>query len=114
MDEVHEAAKDADALSLLEDDNRQRMAALGAIGIELNGLQELTVTTLLDHILVIIGGGGDTGQAVLRRAQLAIAGQVSHILDDAEKQAEGLRRQQTAARLGLNPGGLGLSAVRKV
>lgn len=97
MGEAQEIAR----LSLLEQDNRQRMAALAAEGINLDGLGQLSIITLLDHIVVMLGG-----EAALRKAQLDLAGQVSHILDEGEKSVDAMKRQAAAAKLGLDPRGL--------
>lgn len=123
MGEAHERVRDADALELLDQDNAQRMAALDAVGITMDGLQPLVQQTLLNHVLVMLGciwgklvdeDPDAMGARVLRRAQLDLAGQVSNILDDAERNVDDLKRKATAARLGLNPEGLGLSTARKV
>lgn len=88
------------SLDILEIDNAERMNRLAAEGISVAGLQELTVTTLLDHVLLALGG-----PAALSKAQEDLARQVSKLLDGAEQALPKLRQQRAAQVLGVGHGG---------
>ena len=91
-------SSDEEAWKELRDDNGRRMVALTQQGMQIGGLDQIYLVTLLEHLL-----GGLHGTEGLMAARLDCAGRISHILDDAEKQLEQAKKR---AKLSVIEGGV--------
>jgi hypothetical protein len=83
------------ALEELQADNGRRLQALSQKGLQMGGLDNVYLATLMEHLVVLVANVGEVVQA-----KLDAAGRVSHMLDDAEKQIE---KAEVQSRI-LHPG----------